>query len=126
MVFGKIFKKEGKKENDYVEIVPVETPKETRVWVRIFVLKDLSDVKAIVDTLREGNTIVLVDIRKVKDSKDVLELKKAISRIKSVVESIGGDIIGVGNEWIIATPSFARIYRGFSQQEGEKKETSNI
>ena len=74
-------------------------------------LKDASDVKAIVDTLREGNTIVFIDIREFKRTKDIVELKRVINRIKSVVDAINGDIVGVGGDWIIATPSFARIWR---------------
>lgn len=114
-----LFRRKGEKSEDYVEIVPVEAPKEVKIWVRIFTIKDLSDIKAVVDTLREGNTIALIDIRKIKESKDILELKKAIGRIKTVVDSIGGDIIGVGNDWIIATPSFAKIYRGRLEEENK-------
>ncbi|MEM5821037.1 MAG: cell division protein SepF, partial [Candidatus Aenigmatarchaeota archaeon] len=87
---------------------------------------DSSDVKAVVDTLREGNTIVFIDIRKLKEEKDIVELKKVINRIKSVINAINGDIVGVGNDWIIATPSFAKIWRikeistGVSEQEIQK------
>jgi len=110
-------KKEQEQEEDYIEVIPTRKPEEAKIYVRVFVLKEFSDVKAVVDTLREGNTIVFVDIRYLRDSKDITEFKRAINRIKNVVEAIGGDIVGVGNEWIIATPSFARIYRKKAEEE---------
>jgi len=111
MVSIPFFKRKKGGEEGYIEVVPVGKTKETKVLVRIFVLKDASDVKAIVDTLREGNTIVFIDIREFKRTKDIVELKRVINRIKSVVDAINGDIVGVGGDWIIATPSFARIWR---------------
>ncbi|MEM0333256.1 MAG: cell division protein SepF [Candidatus Aenigmatarchaeota archaeon] len=126
MVSLPFFKKKEEKVKDYIEIVPIKKAEETKIWVRVFVLKDSSDVKAVVDTLREGNTIVFIDIRKLKEEKDIVELKKVINRIKSVINAINGDIVGVGNDWIIATPSFAKIWRikeispSVSEQEIQK------
>ncbi|MEM1687967.1 MAG: cell division protein SepF [Nanopusillaceae archaeon] len=126
MVSLPFFKKKREETKDYIEVVPIKKAEETKIWVRVFVLKDSSDVKAVVDTLREGNTIVFIDIRKLKEEKDIVELKKVINRIKSVINAINGDIVGVGNDWIIATPSFAKIWRikeistGVSEQEIQK------
>ncbi|MFH7903133.1 MAG: cell division protein SepF [Candidatus Aenigmatarchaeota archaeon] len=126
MVSLPFFKKKEEKVKDYIEIVPIKKAEETKIWVRVFVLKDSSDVKAVIDTLREGNTIAFIDIRKLKEEKDIVELKKVINRIKSVINAINGDIVGVGNDWIIATPSFAKIWRikeissGVSEQETQK------
>lgn len=128
MVSLSIFKrgdKNKKEEENYLEVIPAEQTNEVKVWVRVFSLKDTSEVKSVVDTLREGNTIVFVDIRKLKESKDIVELKRAINKIKSVVDAINGDIIGVGNEWIIATPSFAKIYRGYKSEKVENINSNN-
>ncbi|RDD52399.1 cell division protein SepF [Nanoarchaeota archaeon NZ13-N] len=111
MVSLPFFKKKEEKIGNYIEVVPVEKTEESKILIRVFVLKDSSDVKAIVDTLREGNTIVFIDIREFKKTKDIVELKRVINRIKSVVNAINGDIAGVGGDWIIATPSFVRIWR---------------
>ena len=111
MVSLPFFKRKEKETENYIEVVPVEKAEETKIWIRVFVLKDSSDVKAIVDTLREGNTIVFIDIREFKKTKDIVELKRVINRIKSVINAINGDIAGVGGDWIIATPSFAKIWR---------------
>jgi len=109
-LFKKGEEQSQKAEEGYIEVTPVHETEEVKVYVRVFVLKDVSDVKAVVDTLREGNYIVFVDVRRLRD-KEIVELKKVVNRIKKTVEAMNGDIISVGNEWIIATPSFVRIYR---------------
>jgi len=116
-IFSLFKDRKEKKEEGYIEVISMQKPEEAKIYVRVFVLRDFSDVKAVVDTLREGNTIVFVDIRYLRENKDITEFKRAINRIKSVVEAIGGDIVAVGNEWIIATPSFARIYRKKTEEE---------
>lgn len=119
-LISSILKKKSEEEDkSYIEIVPSEIHEEAKVYVRVFIPRDFSDVKAVVDTLREGNTIVFVDIRKLRD-REIAELRKVINRIKRTVDAIGGDIVMVGNEWIIATPSFARIYRKRIQEEKEE------
>lgn len=109
--FG-IFKRKKEEEGEeYVEVVPVQETPEPKIWVRVFSLKDPAEVKTVVDTLREGNVIVFVDISEIRKTKDLVELKKVVNKIKSVVETINGDIVAVGENWLIATPSFVRIYR---------------
>ena len=99
-------------ENEYVEIDTEAAAKEDRskVIVRPFAIDDFSDVKQILDALREGNTIALVNIRPLKD-KDLVELKRAINKLKKTCDAIAGDIAGFGEDYIVVTPSFARIYR---------------
>ncbi len=124
MVLSKIkeiFKKkeeEKKEEEGYIEIKPSEVVKlgKAKIQVRVFVLNEFSDVKKILDAIREGYTICFVDIRPLKE-KDYVELKRAIAKIKKTVEAIDGDIAGVGGEWIIVTPPFAEIYRPKGQSE---------
>jgi len=43
--------------------------------------------------------------------KDVVELKRAISKIKKTVEALEGTIAGFGENTLIVTPSFAEIYK---------------
>ena len=119
--FLSLFRKSKEKEEGeekYIEVVPSQVTEEAKIYVRVFILKEISDVKAVVDALREGNQIVFVDIRRLRD-RDIVELKKVINRIKKTVEAINGDIVSVGNEWIIATPSFARIYRKRAEEREE-------
>jgi SepF-like predicted cell division protein (DUF552 family) len=118
-LFRKQEREESKHEEGYIEVTPTHETEEVKVFVRVFVLKDVSDVKAVVDTLREGNYIVFVDVRRLRD-KEIVELKKVVNRIKKTVEAMNGDIISVGNEWIIATPSFVRIYRRRQEEATEE------
>ena len=67
--------------------------------------------------LREGYTIALVNIKPLKD-KDLVELKRAINKLKKTCDAIRGDIAGFGDDYIIVTPSFARIYRTKQTEAG--------
>ncbi len=102
----------GEEEEGYVEIPPegVAAPERSKITVRPFVLEEFQDVKPILDSLREGYTISLVNIRPLKD-KDLVELKRAINKLKKTCEAVEGDIAGFGDDWIALTPSFAKIYR---------------
>ncbi len=106
------FELPGEAEEGYVEIPPegVSAPEKTKILVRSFVLEEFGDVKQILDTLREGYTIGLVNIRALKD-KDIVELKRAINKLKKTCDAIDGDIAGFGDDWVAITPSFAQIYR---------------
>ncbi len=81
-----------------------------------------------VDSLRERNYIVFVDLSNLNAGKDIVEIKRVVSRLKSVVDAIGGDIVAVNKDWIIATPPYVKIWRGHQmsaveeiKEEGEGK-----
>jgi SepF-like predicted cell division protein (DUF552 family) len=98
-------------ESDYIEIdLNATEPKKNKVLVRPFVLKKFDDISEILNTLREGYTIAIIDIKPLK-TKDVIELKRAISKIKKTIEALEGTIAGFGDNVLIVTPSFAEIYR---------------
>lgn len=97
---------------DYIEI---DTKKElagkNKVLVRPFIIENFNDVKYTIDSLREGYTIALVNIKPLKD-KDIVELKRAVEKIKKTCDAMQGDIAGFGDDWIVVTPNFAQVYRG--------------
>ena len=96
---------------DYVEIdTDVDKGPKARVLVRPFFIEDFADIKPALDALREGTTIALINIRPLKD-KDIIELKRAVNKLKKTCDAIEGDIAGFGEDWIVVTPSFAQIYR---------------
>ncbi|HLC86369.1 MAG TPA: cell division protein SepF [Candidatus Nanoarchaeia archaeon] len=101
--------------DDYVEISPSPVSKDgkSKVVVRPFIVEDFADIKPALDALREGYTVALINIRPLKD-KDLVELKRAVSKLKKTCDAIEGDIAGFGEDWIVVTPSFAQIYRGGS------------
>ena len=96
---------------DYIEINPAETKEKIRITVKPFIINDFSDIKNPIDSLREGRTIALLNIRPLKD-KDIIELKRAVNKLKKTCDAVEGDIAGFGEDWIVMTPSFARVYRG--------------
>ena len=83
----------------------------SKLTVRPFVIEEFEHIKPILDALREGHTIALINIKPLKD-KDLVELKRAINKLKKTCDALDGDIAGFGDNWIAAVPSFAYIYRG--------------
>ena len=113
----------GAEEEGYVELgTDVREESSSKVTVRPFVIEDFESIKPILDSLREGHTIALINIKPLKD-KDLVELKRAINKIKKTCDAIEGDIAGFGDNWIAAVPSFANIYRHKPKEEPEKKES---
>ena len=102
--------------DDYVEISskPVDKTGKAKVVVRPFVIEDFADIKTALDALREGYTVALINIKPLKD-KDLVELKRAVSKLKKTCDTIEGDIAGFGEDWIVVCPSFATIYRGVEE-----------
>ena len=105
---SKFFGKDDAQE--YVEVDLGQEVKKNKVIVKPYVLKKFEDVNEILNTIREGFTIAFIDIRPLKQ-KDIIELKRAIAKIKKTVEALEGDIAGFGETTIIITPSFAEIYK---------------
>lgn len=103
----------GKKENEdeYVEVdLEGSKQKDSKITVKPFLLKSMENMDEILNSLREGYTIAVIDIRPLK-TKDVIELKRAITKIKKTVDALEGSIAGFGDNMIIATPQFADIVK---------------
>ena len=104
-------------EDEYVELESEASQSEdSKVVVRPFSLDDFEDTKDILDSLREGSTIALVNIKGLKD-KDMAELRRAISKFKKTCDAIKGEIAGLGEDYIIIVPSFAEIYKPQKAEE---------
>ena len=106
--FSKFFGKEESPE--YIEIDLGQESKKNKVVIKPFILKKFEDTTEILNTLREGYTIAVIDIRPLKQ-KDIIELKRSIAKIKKTIEALEGEIAGFGENIIIATPSFAEVYK---------------
>jgi len=114
--FKKMFGKDDSAD-EYVEIdLNQGEAKKDKIKVRPFTLRKYDDVNEVLNALRDGYTIAIVDIKPLK-TKDVIELKRAISKIKKTVDALEGSIAGFGEHTILATPDFAEVYRPVVKQE---------
>ncbi|MBI2499662.1 cell division protein SepF [Candidatus Woesearchaeota archaeon] len=103
--------------DDYVEIdTKKDVGRKSKVVVRPFIISEFTDVKDALDALREGYTIALINIKPIRD-RDIVELKRAINKLKKTCDAIEGDIAGFGEDWIVVTPSFAQVYRTSETEE---------
>jgi len=107
-------------DDEYLEIDLEQEEKENKVLVKLFVLKQYEDVNEILNALREGYTLAIIDI-KILRQKDPIELKRAISKIKKTTDALEGNIAGFGENIVIVTPSFAKIHKEIMQPKQEKK-----
>mgnify|MGYP001562877972 CR=1 FL=1 len=98
--------------------------KENKVLVKLFVLKNYEDINDILNVLREGYTIAIIDI-KILRQKDSIELKRAISKIKKTCEALEGGIAGFGENIVIVTPSFAKIHKEAAKPSREDDRMKN-
>jgi SepF-like predicted cell division protein (DUF552 family) len=104
--------------DDFIEIdsnAESNKPK-SKIMVKPYEIEDFSDIKQVVDDLRDGYTIALVNIRALKD-KDLVELKRAVNKLKKTTDAMEGDIAGFGDSFLVITPSFAQIYRNKEVEE---------
>ena len=109
-MFSNVFTGSTSDSPEYIEIDLGKEVKKSKVLIRPFILKSFEDVNPILNALRDGYTIAIIDFKPLK-SKDVIELKRAISKIKKTADAIEGNVSGFGDSIIIATPEFADIYR---------------
>ena len=121
MVFNlkKLF---GKEESDeYIEIdINAAQPNDSKVVVKPFVLKEFDDINPVLNSLREWYTIAVIYIKPLK-TKDIIELKRAVAKIKKTVDAIEGKIAGFGENIILATPQFADIHKVPTSAPKEKR-----
>ena len=110
-------------QSSYVELETDSGDQKSRVLVRPFVLESFDDTKQILDSLREGATIALINIKPLKE-KDLVELKRAINKLKKTTDAINGEIAGFGDDYVVVTPQFASIYRTKQTQEVKSDVTS--
>ncbi len=101
-------------DGDYVEIGkssngPVSS--DAKITVKPYTIEHFEDIKQILQDLREGRTVALINMSVLKE-KDMVELKRAINKLKKTCDAIDGDIAGFGENYIVAVPEFARVHRG--------------
>jgi len=120
--FSKMWGNSASEDPEYIEIDLGQEIKKSKIQVRPFILKKFEDVNMILNSLREGYTIAVVDIKPLK-AKDIIELKRAIAKIKKTADALEGSIAGFGENIIIVTPQFAEIFKvAMSVPDTDKRE----
>ena len=99
---------------DYVELEADVKDQKSKVLIRPFTLTKYDDIKEVLNAIREGTTIALLNIGPLKE-KDITELKRAVDKVKKTVDANEGDIAGFGENFLVVTPSFARVWRAAEQ-----------
>ena len=89
---------------EYIEVNPKKDRSSSNKMLKYFIINDYGDIKNILDYIREGNIIILANIKTLKN-KDITELKRAITKIKRTCEAVGGDVIGIDENFIIIHPN---------------------
>jgi len=107
-------------DDEYLEIDLGKEEEEKKVLIKLFVLKDYDDVSEILNSLREGYTIAIINIQFLR-KKDPIELKRAVSKIKKTTDALEGSIAGFGENTVIVAPSFVKIHKELSKPKEEKK-----
>ncbi len=107
---------------EYVELETEAKDKTSKVIIKPFTLNKFDDIRGVLNAVREGYTISILNIAPLKE-KDITELKRAVDKIKKTVEANEGDIAGFGENFLVVTPSFARVDR--SKQTEETSEAAS-
>ena len=80
-----------------------------KVYLRALPLRNLDDVDTIKQEVKSGNILILRVSPLAK--KSIEDIKHAVSELCRFTESVGGDIARLGEERVVITPSFIRIWR---------------
>jgi len=79
------------------------------IYLRALPLRALEDVKVVKNEVKSGNILIL-RITPLAN-KSVEDVKQAVNDLCEFVEHVGGDIARLGEERVVITPSFVRIWR---------------
>jgi SepF-like predicted cell division protein (DUF552 family) len=106
---GKVFGRSRKAEGEEAKpVVPVAAVPE-KVYLKALPLRDLEDVEMIKQEVKSGNVLILKVSPLAKKSID--DVKTAVGQLMEFTQSVGGDIARLGEERVVITPAFIRIWR---------------
>ena len=106
----------GKREEEAKELhaedvmeVPEAPPENAQTTIVLDKIDSYAACDRIIRKIK-ANHVVIAKIKGLKEQ-NMDELKHSISKIRTSVSMWNGDIAGVGDEWLIVTPSTAKIHR---------------
>ncbi len=108
-VFGRGRKPEVSSEEEEAKpsVAAVTIP--GKVYLKAMPLRDLEDVEMIKQEVKSGNVLILKVSPLAKKSID--DVKTAVGQLMEFTQSVGGDIARLGEERVVITPPFIRIWR---------------
>ncbi|MBI2172585.1 MAG: cell division protein SepF [Candidatus Aenigmarchaeota archaeon] len=89
--------------------VPQEDNEQKKINIMIEKLEGLVDADPIIKKVKEGH-IVLAHIKGLREN-NMEELKQSIGKIRTYTANMNGDVVGVGDEWLVVAPSSVEIKR---------------
>lgn len=101
-----LFKREPE---EYMELDLQEEKAREKLLIQVERLDSFGDSDRIQQKLRDGY-ILLIKIKELKD-KDMNELKRAVAKIRKTCLALNGSIAGLGEDWLLATNSAAKIHQ---------------
>jgi SepF-like predicted cell division protein (DUF552 family) len=108
-----LFRK-SKKEDEKVPMPASEDKEDScKTYLKAMPLRDLSDVEAIKNEVKNGNILIL-RITPLA-GKNIEDVKQAVNELSEFAESINGDIARLGEERIVICPQNIRIWRETAQ-----------
>jgi len=93
-----------------------------KVYLRALPLRNLDDVDTVKREVKSGNILILRVSPLAK--KSIEDIKHAVNELCKFTESVGGDIARLGEERVVITPSFVRIWREKTTVSGEETPTA--
>jgi len=108
-VFGKSKDVEESEIGEEEKSVAPVTGVPEKVYLKALPLRDLEDVERIKQEVKSGNVLILKVSPLAKKSID--DVKTAVSELLEFTQSVGGDIARLGEERVVITPAFIRIWR---------------
>jgi len=89
------------------KLAPTTRPE--KVYLKALPLRALEDVDMIKQEVKSGNILILKVSPLAKKSID--DVKQAVSDLLEFTQLVGGDIARLGEERVVITPSFIKIWR---------------
>ncbi|MCS7121972.1 MAG: cell division protein SepF [Archaeoglobaceae archaeon] len=85
-----------------------EISEEAEMFVKVAEVTGLSEIPAIRKEIYDGN-IVVADLAFIKHDK--LTLDRVLKDLKQLAQDVKGDIVGIGEDYIVITPTGVRVDR---------------
>jgi len=106
---GKVVTRIKKAERTEPKAETVQVGPPSKVYLKALPLRALEDVDVVKREVKSGNILILKVSPLAK--KSIEDVKKAVSELVEFAQLVGGDIARLGEERVVITPSFIRIWR---------------